>query len=151
VAIEQQISCACNGVSMAISAAPLFRACCHCTTCQRFNAAPYADVTIFRATDVTLADDTSVEFQNYQKPPLVQRGKCTSCNSPAIENISLPVLPNLRVVPSILLPADLQREIAFHIFYHRRVQDVDDDTPKHLGFVSSQLAFMRTLISALRR
>ena len=136
---------------MAISAAPLFRACCHCTTCQRFNDAPYADVTIFRATDVILADDATVDFQHYQKPPLVQRGKCTSCDSPAIENINLPVLPNLRIVPTGLLPSELQRDIAFHIYYHRRVQDVADDAPKHSGFVSSQLAFMRTLIGTLRR
>lgn len=136
---------------MALSAAPLFRACCHCTTCQKFNAAPYADVTVFRAADVTLADESAVDFQHYQKPPLVKRGKCISCNSPAIENIAMPVLPNLRIVPSNLLPDNLQPEIAFHIFYHRRMQDVHDNVPKHVGFISSQVAFMRTLIKSLRR
>ncbi len=105
---------------------------------------------MFRAADVTLADESAVEFQHYQKPPLVPRGKCISCKHPVIEKVAVPLIPNLRIIPTSLLPQDLQQEIAFHIFYHRRVQDVDDNAPKHEGFVSSQLVFMRTLMKSLR-
>ena len=150
-AVTHEASCTCNTVSMKITGPVLFRACCHCTSCQAYCGDAYSDVSVFRATDVELADETRVEFKGYQKPALAKRGKCTACLVPVIENIAMPVLPDLRVVPTELLPASLKQDIEFHIFYHRRLQDATDDLPKYSGFVSSQLAFMKALIRSLRK
>ena len=142
--------CDCSSVCLSITGPALFRAYCHCKTCQAFNGTPHADVSIFRATQVTLADDQNVSYQHYQKPALVARGKCLKCGAPAIENVPLPLLPDLRIVPTNLLPDTLVQNSSFHIFYHRRVRDVEDTLPKYNSFVSSQLAFRGALIKSLR-
>ena len=144
-------NCSCESTSLSITGQPLFRAVCHCTTCQTFNQSAYADVTVFRAADVEIADPDQVDFKTYQKPPMVQRGKCISCGDPSIENVSLPLMPNLKIIPSNLLPEGLKRDVECHIFYHRRLKDIDDNRPKHSSFISSQLAFMKVLFRSLRK
>ncbi|OED35126.1 hypothetical protein AB833_31290 [Chromatiales bacterium (ex Bugula neritina AB1)] len=97
-----------------------------------------------------MQEESTVEFKTYQKPPLVKRGSCVFCKNPVVENISIPVLPNLKIIPSALLPDELKTNMDFHIFYHRRVVDVDDDKPKYNNFVTSQMAFMQALLKSLR-
>lgn len=142
--------CPCGNVSFDITAPPVFRAFCHCTLCQQFNAAAYADVVVFRASSITLEDESGIDFKVYKQPPVVYRGSCRQCSKPAVEKIAVPLMPRLIVVPAenITEPA-LLPESACHIFYDRRVADVDDGIRKYKGFVPSQFAFGSRLVKGL--
>jgi hypothetical protein len=63
----------------------------------------------------------------------------------------MPLLPDLIIVASELLPEKLSVEPSMHMFYHRRVNDIADSVSKHSGFMKSQLAFMSQLFAALWR
>ena len=144
--------CPCGSVSFRITGKPLLRAFCHCNTCREFNGTDVADVTVFRAADVTVENESGVDYRAYQRPALARRGKCTSCDRPAVERASIPfgldivILPSGNVLRDALLPAP-----SMHIFYDRRVADASDGLPKRGGFVASQTSFMLELFRGLRR
>lgn len=144
--------CNCSKSSFFVIGKPLFRAYCHCTFCQEYNQAPFADVTVFRFSDVNLPDNSMVEYATYRPPPAVQRGKCKDCNKPLVEVFTMPLFPKLVMVPTeniqdkTSLPASLM-----HMFYNRRVDEIEDALPKYNGYMSSQLAFFRKLLPALFR
>lgn len=145
--IHSQGECPCGETKFKVLGKPIMRAKCHCTICQEFNQQPYGDITIFRSKDIHLPEDNKVAFKTYSFPPVLKRGKCTVCNKPAIEFI-----PGLTIVPSYTIEKiDILPEVAFHSFYHRRVEDANDDHPKHSGYFKSQLFFMGTLITAMLR
>ena len=124
---------------------------CHCSICQRYNAADYADVVVYTAADVELPPEDAVTFSAYKAPPNVKRGKCANCDQAAIEVFHAPLFPKLTIVPFAMhedtagLPA-----ASGHIFYDKRRADALDDLPKHKGFVLSQLAFGRQLLASRR-
>ena len=145
----QRASCGCGNVTLDISAPPLFRVVCHCSICKAFNNAPFADILVYRARDVSSPAPGAVEFKAWRPPPNVQRGTCARCGKPAIEQFRSPLFPNLAMLPS----ANLEGEpppVDEHIFYGSRVDDVDDDVPKHSGYWRSQWAFGK-LVFARRR
>jgi hypothetical protein len=142
--------CSCGKVQFGVHGRPLMRGFCHCTICQTFNQAPYADITLFRGTDVDLPGSQLVEYRTYRAPPAVQRGKCRACGRPAVEYLRILALPTLVIVPSAnLLDRSLIPKADLHIFYDRRVADIDDDLPKFQGYFASQGAFGRKLVSSL--
>ncbi|MEC8428744.1 MAG: GFA family protein [Pseudomonadota bacterium] len=144
-------SCECGAASFKVSAKPLARAYCHCTICQEFNKADYADVSVFLSRDVTLEDPATVAMKSYKKtPPSVQRGKCRKCDKPALEYLDMPLLPGLTIIPSANIAATLP-EPSMHIFYHRRKRDIQDDLPKHSGFLKSQWCFAKQLLPGIVR
>ena len=49
-----QCTCSCGTTSFQTLGAPLFRILCHCTLCQQFHEAPFADILVHRAEDVAL-------------------------------------------------------------------------------------------------
>jgi hypothetical protein len=149
---ESSGSCNCGAARFSISGKPLVRFFCHCTICQEFNKADYADVTAFFAKDVVLDRKESVEFRVYQQPPLLKRGKCVSCGRPAVEGLTIPLFPRLTVVPSgnIEESASLP-DPAFHMFYHRRKADMADRLPKHSGYFNSQFWLVAGLMRAMLR
>ena len=146
-----RFACVCGATAFHADGEPLFRILCHCTICQRFNSAPFADVLVFRAEDVTLPARGAVNFETYKPPPNVRRGKCATCARPAIEVFAAPILPELVMVPTAMLGsgAPAPAPVA-HIFYDKRVSDANDTYPKHRGFLRSQLAFLNYLRLAQR-
>ncbi len=147
-----RFACACGATDFETDGEPLFRILCHCTICQRFNSAPFADVLVFRAEDVTLQPRDAVNFETYKPPPNVQRGKCATCAQPAIEVFTAPILPKLVMVPTPMLGLDAQVPLPIaHIFYDKRVSDMNDAYPKHRGFLRSQLAFLNYVRLAKRQ
>lgn len=144
--------CQCGKTSLAVTGRALFRAYCHCLICQEFNQADYADITVFRARDVGLADEAGVAFRVYQQPPLVQRGTCKHCGKPAMERLNIPLMPRMTVIPTPNIRdwGDLPKA-SFHMFYHRRRADMRDDLPKYSGFLNSQMHFGTAAMLALLR
>jgi hypothetical protein len=150
--LKQDCQCPCGHTKFTIQGKPISRAFCHCTICQEFNHAAYADVTIFLSKDVLLHDEKCVNFSAYKKPPAVQRGKCSKCDKPAIERFDLPLLPSLTIIPSGNIPAGpFLPESSAHIFYHRRLADISDELPKYSGFLKSQVVFNAKLMPNLFR
>ncbi|MEQ8232108.1 MAG: GFA family protein [Gammaproteobacteria bacterium] len=146
---RQHCACGCGHVTFDVTTAPLFRFFCHCTICQRFNGAPYADVVVYAADSVTPAAPGTVAFATYRPPPNVQRGKCARCGAPAMERLALPLMPKLTMVPAPMhATAARLPEPRAHVFYETRLADSDDELPKHRGYLASQLAFTRWLLAA---
>lgn len=142
--------CPCGSVSYEVVGKPLVRVFCHCTICQRLNNAPYADITLFRASDVILPQEKDLEYHAEMFPPILQRGKCLTCNGIAVETINLFPVPKMIVVPSGNLDdQSMVPNASLHIFYDTRVKDIDDDLPKYSGYLKSQLAFSRKLLGAM--
>ena len=141
--------CECGEARFNVSGKPLMRAFCHCTICQTFNQAAYSDITLFRARDVIMPQQNSVEYKAYASPKIIQRGKCVSCGKAAIEYLKLPLMPKLFVVPTNNI-ADKRfvPEPSLHVFYDTRVSDIEDNLPKHSGYLKSQLAFSHKLMAS---
>ncbi|MDC0661396.1 GFA family protein [Marinobacter sp. SS21] len=144
--------CPCASTQFSLQGKALMRGFCHCTICQAFNQSGYADITVFRAKDVTKPDPALVDFKSYRSPPVLQRGKCSHCHKPAIEYFHLFPMPELVIVPTAnILDSALIPEPSLHIFYNRRVEDIQDNLPKYSGYLRSQLAFGQQLVMALWR
>lgn len=152
MAIQRNISsgCKCGSVAIASTEAPIFRAFCHCTICRAFNKTDYADVTIFHAKSVQPYDASNIEFKFFKKPFWVSRGCCNKCGQAVVETANVPLMPKLVIIPSSnfsepeLLPSPVM-----HIFYDKRVADIDDDLRKYLGYLPSQAGFGKELIKGL--
>lgn len=136
----EDCACPCGNVAFSISGPPLFRVLCHCTICQRFNDAPFADVAIYDGSLVGEPRPGTVDYATYKPPPNLQRGKCAACGAAAIEKFAVPLLPRLTIVPAAVHSsgADIPAPKA-HMFYGTRKADAADALPKHVGFIASQL------------
>ena len=142
--------CSCGEVKFNVSGKPILRAFCHCTICQAYNNAPYADITLFRSSDVVMPQKRSVEFNSYKFPPIVQRGKCVSCGKAAVEYLNVFPMPKIIIVPSHNIDDKaFVPDASFHVFYDKRVSDIQDELPKYNGYLKSELAFGHKLISSL--
>ena len=141
------VGCECGNVGLAITGNPIFRVYCHCQICQRFNNAAFADIVVYNAEQVSVFSPEGVKFESFKKPPNIQRGKCTKCHMPVIEKLAAPVIPKLSFVPvSAHRSTDSLPQSIAHLFYERRISDSDDALPKYKGYISSQIAFARSLL-----
>ncbi len=138
--------CSCGHTVFEVNGSPKLRIICHCTICQKYNAASHADVVVYKSSQVSQPPVNVVDFETYKRPPNVQRGQCSKCQQAVIEVFSFPLMPKLTMVPADMFvdDASLPKPCA-HMFYERRVSDVEDELPKHNGFMSSQLAFFKRL------
>jgi len=142
--------CSCGSTRFSITGSPLLRAYCHCNICQAFNQGPFADITLFHVRDVIKPAESSVEFKSYKFPPLLKRGSCRTCGKAAIEYLNIPAMPEVVIVPS----ANIQDKTfipkpSLHIFYDKRVADVQDNLPKHTGYLKSEFALGHKVVVAL--
>jgi len=146
-----ECTCSCGATSFQTIGEPLFRFYCHCTICQRFNDAPFADILVYRAEDVALPPMETVIFDTYRPPPNVQRGKCAKCGQPAVTVFAARFLPRLVTVPRPMFRSDaeLPSPVA-HGFYDKRVSDANDPFPKYEGYFRNQIAFLKFLWLARR-
>lgn len=148
--MQTECRCSCGQVQFAIKGEPLFRAFCHCTICQSFNRSAHADILLVRTKDVALPPMDRITFKTHKQPPIVRRGQCSACGSPVMEALTIPAFPKLSILPvQTMTDTTGLPDGAFHMFYDRRVADIEDDLPKHAGYLPSQWAFGATLLKAL--
>ena len=143
---SQKCRCSCGHTQFEIIGEPKFRAICHCTICQKFNKSAYADILVYKSTQIKAPSQGVVKFNTYKPPPNVKRGQCSQCHQAAIEVFEMPLFPKLTMVPAHMFSSNVQLpEVKAHMFYDKRIKDADDGLPKRQGFMSSQLAFFRNL------
>ena len=104
-------------------------------------------MTVVLKSDVSNLNLIRTKFRRWKLPPNVSRGLCTRCNKPSIEKA---LGGNLILVPTMNYPdvAALPKP-SMHLFYHRRVEDIDDDLPKYTGLVQSQAMIVKALAQGL--
>ena len=147
-----ECTCSCGATRFQTIGEPLFRFYCHCTICQRFNDAPFADIVVYRAADVALPPPGTVIFDTYRPPPNVQRGKCAKCGQPAVTVFAARFLPRLVTVHRPMFRSDAELPLPqAHGFYDQRVADAKDPYPKYECYCRNQIAFLKHLWLARRR
>lgn len=145
-------ACRCGAAQARVRGRVLARFLCHCTICQELYQSPYADVVALQVSAWELAREDQVRFRTYRPPPALSRGTCITCGGPVlglldkVPGVTLAFVPTRAFADPSTLPAP-----RMHLFYHRRVRDIDDDLPKHAGYVRSELAVSRALLGALAR
>ena len=138
---HQTCSCHCGQSTFEITSSPFARFLCHCTICQSVYRAPFADVTVLWAKNVSLTGDHKVQFKKHRRPPAVSRGTCASCNLPVVGFLTVAPLVRLALIPSRNYPESYALPpVMQHIFYHSRTADVSDHLPKHSGYWRSEWA-----------
>lgn len=139
--ITQRCVCACGATSAHIHGAPIARFFCHCTICQSLYKQPWADVMVFRPNAITIAEPHKLAFRRYRSLPALNRGVCTACGAPVVALTPGPSALGLAFVPSRTFenPGELPPAMQ-HIFYDRRIADVDDSLPKVSGYWRSEFA-----------
>jgi hypothetical protein len=139
--------CSCGHVQFNVAKTPLVRLCCHCTICQDFNSAAYADILIYDGAGVEAPPEGRVAYKSYKSKSPILRGKCAKCEDPILEQSVKG--PKLWIVPVSALPETAELpDPAAHIYYETRIQDVDDSLPKYTGALKSNLVMMKHLLAA---
>jgi hypothetical protein len=144
---QSNCACRCGKTEFRIGARPFARFYCHCTICQSLYAKPYADVSVLWAGALTPAAPNDVKTARYRRPPALDRSTCMHCGKPVYGVFMFGPLRTIAFVPSANIgkDADLPAPVT-HIFYHRRVADIDDGLPKYSGYWRSELAVSALLM-----
>ena len=143
----QEGSCSCCSNTYTINHTPIARFICHCTICQEYTGQAYNDVTVLLKPDVSELNLMRTNFRRWKLPPNISRGLCKRCNKPSIE---MAMGDNL-----VLVPTNNYSDIAalpeptMHLFYNRRVEDIEDNLPKYNGFVQSQAMIFKALTKGI--
>jgi hypothetical protein len=147
----RRFACGCGGAGLELSLPPLLRFYCHCSLCQQFNAAPRADMVVYRRSEVSVLPGSELAFERLRPPPAVDRGRCARCREPVVEFFDLPLAPQIAFVPAGLLEQSMALPgPALHVFCAAD-EAGDDGLPRYDGYLRSQLAFLRRLLPALVR
>ena len=147
---NQVCTCLCGESKIIVSHKPMARFRCHCSICQGLYNKPFADFTFLNAKHVSLEKTDRLEFAKHRLPPALNRGICSSCNTPLVGFMWLApwlkfaFIPSERFENSALLP-----ECRAHIFYHSRSADIDDSLPKISGYWPSEIAISKALVQGL--
>ena len=120
-----------------------------CLICQALNGKPFADVVAVRGKDVMLKNAGDMSFKKYRPPPNFNRGLCRICGKPVVEvagfgPFKVMFIPAYNFGTGARLPP-----VRMDVFYHRRVEDMPDRLPKYSGYLPSELAIMKMIMSGL--
>ncbi|MFT5610888.1 MAG: hypothetical protein ACI9LU_001386 [Polaribacter sp.] len=144
---EQKIRkcrCECGSVSYAVPDKALLRMFCHCTICQEFNDAVYADIFVYRASDIERPEEGLVNFDTYRPRRMFSAQSALCAQSQLFEVLDTPLLPSLMLVPGNMQQGlDWLPAAKGHVFYQSRMADMDDGLAKHSGYLKSQLVFAK--------
>lgn len=142
-------SCACGAVRVSMHGA-LSRFYCHCSTCQRVNAAPFGDPVFLWRHHLKIENAEMLAWKRYRWTPInLNRGICRQCGTLIVEHLA--ATPLSVVVGRSWKDQEMLPPAKGHIFYESRNADIEDDLPKRQGYISSQLAVTNWLISSIFR
>lgn len=145
-------SCPCGATKFDILDTPITRFYCHCLICQTLYKQPFADFTVISSSKVNLHNTSTIEFGRYRRPPALRRGICKTCQQPAIGFLRLAPFIELAFIASNRYPKNIQLPDAqAHIFYHRRTTSIEDNLPKHAGYLKSEWAVCAGILSSVLR
>ena len=132
--------CNCGNIYFKNEAQLTARFICHCTLCRSYSGTDFYDEAFFAVDDIGIVDDEKLSWQrNFSGRSPVNRGTCKVCDKPAISIIDMPFM-KFSLVPADSIPEHIDKKKAScHVFYHRRVNDVDDVLPKYRSYWSSQI------------
>lgn len=140
-------SCQCEANRFSITDKPIARFVCHCQVCQQYTGKAYSDVLVFLKKDIARLEIGATTFKRYKLPPNIRRGICKKCHQPSIE---FGILDQLAFIPMMNIKESTSLDLpSMHIFYHRRVQDIEDHIPNYSGFVLSQAMVSRLVMQGL--
>jgi hypothetical protein len=142
-------TCPCRKAGLVLREPPVARFICHCRICQAVYRAAFADVTVVRRSSLRAGETHNVKFRKYRSPPALSRGTCRDCGSPVLALQALPrwaYIPAQNYPPAALLPAP-----AMHIFYDARTTDCSDELPRYHGYLRSEIAVARLVLSTDRK
>ena len=139
-------SCSCGAFSFATRKIPSARFVCHCLFCQAFTGQPYSDVSVLASRDVEAEGMERLSYRKYRLPPNLNRGRCRTCDKPAIETMGAWSLKLMFIPSANFVEQDLLPPVRMHVFYNRRVVDVADDLPKHQHYWPSQFAITKLIL-----
>ncbi len=142
---EQTCSCPCGQTSFQITAAPSTRFFCHCTICQKLYKKAFADVTLLAWEYVNLADENAIRFDKYRSFPAINRGTCRACNAPVMAYAGSGASRLAFIAADNYENKNVLPDPQLHIFYDTCAEAVDDELPKHKGYIRSQLAVMKLM------
>jgi hypothetical protein len=147
---QATFSCPCHSAKFTVQERPLTRFICHCRICQAVYKAPFADITAFTGSALSVSTPDQVSFKRLRLPPAVNRGICNGCGSPVVGFLRVAPFFKIGFVPTRNLAAlGGELEPKLHIFYHRRVADVSDALPKVSGYWASELAVTGAVLKSL--
>ena len=147
--MEHACQCPCGSNQFKVHGEPMLRFYCHCTICQQKYKAPFADVALFKLSDVDLPQQ-AITYGKYKKVAAIDRGICDHCHQPVMAKMGKGekgfafVSAKNFVDPQSLPPATL------HVFYGTRTADIEDDLPKYRHWLSSQFAILRLMRKAAK-
>jgi hypothetical protein len=142
-------SCECGACWFEVHKSPKARFRCHCLICQAFNSKPFADVVAVRAKDVVLKTPAISHLRNTVRRRTSTAGSAglaagPSWRLPALGPFKVMFIPASNFEPEARLPP-----VRMDIFYHRRVLDMPDSLPKYSGYLPSELAIGKMIMSGL--
>ena len=144
-----QSKCQCGAVHLEVAQAPLMRFYCHCLYCQEVYRRAYSDVTIVPGAQVKLLQHGKLDVKRYWSG--LRRETCGHCGTPVMARMPFNLLGNITLLPGFnYVDSGILPMPKAHLFYHRRVEDVDDGVPKYNGFIRSELCAMRLMREARR-
>ena len=127
------------------------RAFCHCSLCKKFNNKEYADIRVFKRSDLIEFPKGNVDYIQLKSNGIF-RGTCHECKEPAIEVLKVPLLPQFVIVPDNMLHGSSKDPSDLHIYYESRESDAEDNIPKYKSHIVSQFNFgFKLLIRLLTR
>lgn len=139
-------ACVCGKCEFIISAQAKIRTVCHCLACQKFTGLSFSDDCTFEYRSVDIVSLEHIEFAQPLGRFGFNRGRCSSCKMPVL-SISNYGGIKYYFIPVSVLKLDKIPPVDFHVFYHRRVKDVDDGAEKISGYWRSQI---KTIISLMK-
>lgn len=148
-----QGTCECGTVTIEATSLPPMRFFCHCRFCQEVYQAPFADITALWSWKVDVAEGADqLEHRRYQWfPSSVLRILCRQCRKPVLGRLHVPPF-GVSFVPAAMWPdADDLPPASGHVFYHRRVVDIDDDLSKASSLSTSQMKVTAWMLPRLLR
>ncbi|KAL8802943.1 MAG: hypothetical protein Q9182_003493 [Xanthomendoza sp. 2 TL-2023] len=141
--VRYEASCHCGKVQYQLSREkPLDAKYCHCTTCQKIHGAPFQWAAIFHKEDINFTNGIhdlgwyeSSEKTCVHKLPC--KVSCAYCRTPIMDEGRNMIL----LFPTLIdfkNPEDRKNfDISCHMFYPRRVLDINDGKPKWSGINDS--------------